>query len=130
MDDIKKFESLFFQSVKQHLEGISDNLKGLSATDNNQHFIEELHRHFHSLKSECFVMGYSQVGAFLTIFEKFLKKHKEDKTTIPSDKAQILSQGITELRVIVEELEHTKQEPKNTYEKAQSYKERLEVVIE
>ena len=84
--DTSQYKTLFLQEAEEHLKGISEELLKLENEPHAPSGIDNLFRHFHSIKGMAASMGYEAMAGFSHQLEDLLDAVRKKKdTTQPGD---------------------------------------------
>ncbi len=129
MDDRKKFRDLYIQTAQEHITAIKNLFDDVLTSTEQVAVITELHRHFHSLKGESFVMNYQHFGMYVTVLEKYFKALMEEKSSFPGEKAGVIKDAIQTMSQTFQSLKESDNEPESLDEMTSELKKVLGVEI-
>lgn len=117
MDDMSNYHNLFIKTASEHINELGVLLLKAKATQLSNEVLSQMHLHAHSLKSEAQAMGYKQFGAYVTVMEKYLKEALNDNRVVSTDKINILSSVVDEIRIFLQTVTDRKEDPPITSDK-------------
>ena len=82
--DLSKYKALFLQEVAEHIGGIEDGLLALDETPGDKATIDNLFRHYHSIKGMSASMGYEAIQKFAHVQEDLLDSARGEGKPNPS----------------------------------------------
>ena len=77
--DISKYRGLFLQEAGEHVSGIEKSLLGLEKGGPDPHAVENLFRHYHSIKGMAASMGYDGISRLAHAQEDLLDRARSKK---------------------------------------------------
>ncbi len=78
-NDLMQYKGLYIQTAKDLINSIKSDINVLTTDPGNRKAIENLHRNFHSLKSQSLVMGFNSLGIVNKHLEHIFLSVKEKK---------------------------------------------------
>src|ERR1700704_2787225 len=90
-NDLSSYKDEFLQSAEKNLQQIMSSLTSLNMSSSNQEAVNTIYIAAHSLKGECFAMGYLSTSTACERIEKLFLQLKDLKQPV----SQSLIQSIT-----------------------------------
>lgn len=91
-DEMNQYKTLYFQTAKEHINTLSENLpKFVQGNENDKEMAEKIFIAAHSLKGQSLMMGYQKVGHACLLIEKTFRNIKDgvfNKDQVNADLAQ------------------------------------------
>lgn len=109
-EDIQKYKSLFLQTARSYLQNMQAQISLLLKGDQKPDSIVQLHRDAHSLKSQCQIMGYKNLGELSEIFENIFGKHENERTDAARDVLVKLQSELARMSDSLDEIEKNDKE--------------------
>lgn len=109
-EDIQKYKTLFLQTARSYLQSMQAHISLLLKGNQKQESISQIHRDAHSLKSQCQIMGYKNLGELSEIFENIFDKHEKEKTDAARDVLIKLQSEIARMLDSLDEIEKNNKE--------------------
>ena len=80
--DFKAFKGLFIQTARGHLQDIASALRILHSDPDDQEAVYAAYIGLHSLKGECFALGYMSTGTLCQTIEKLFQRMRDHTLTL------------------------------------------------
>ncbi|MBI3399393.1 MAG: chemotaxis protein CheA [Deltaproteobacteria bacterium] len=106
--DTSQYKALFLQEAEEHLQGISAELLQLEAKPDDTARVDNLFRHFHSIKGMAASMGYESVASFSHQLEDVLDAVRKKRITLTQEIIDTLIYGSDTLRAFIKMIEEDK----------------------
>lgn len=75
--DLSQYHELYVQTASDLLDSIKKNIIAVKRNNKDSKTLEELHRNFHSLKSQSLIMGFTSLGNINQLLESLFLQIKE-----------------------------------------------------
>lgn len=102
--DISKYKGLFLQETNEHLSGVESGLLSLEKAADPS-VVDNLFRHYHSIKGMSASMGYSPLTRLAHAQEDLLDKVRSKKTELTNSASSALFKCLDEMRSMVKKIE-------------------------
>ncbi|MBI5048059.1 MAG: chemotaxis protein CheA [Deltaproteobacteria bacterium] len=100
--DTSQYKALFIQETEEHLKGISEELLHLeNETSNNSAGIDNIFRHFHSIKGMAASMGYEGMSSLSHQLEDVLDALRKKRIAVNPEIMEILLSGADTLQTFI-----------------------------
>ncbi len=86
----QKYHQLFLQSAKQYLFSFNTNLENYLRSQTEQAAVEQMFIAVHSIRSQCNVMGYRDLGNECAEVEQMLRPLRDSSTPLTSEQLNYL----------------------------------------
>jgi len=91
--DTSQYKTLFLQEAEEHLKGISEELLKLENEPHAPSGIDNLFRHFHSIKGMAASMGYEAMAGFSHQLEDLLDAVRKKKIPLSQESIDVILSG-------------------------------------
>lgn len=129
MDDLSKYQSLFLETARKHVQAMHELLNLLQKDDKQQATLNDLHIHAHSLKGEAFALSYIKTGTYITVIEQYLKNLISSDVWISASAIRELEAALSQISRSLEKIEKQNHESDDLEEKAKQLKVLLESLL-
>ncbi len=99
--DTSKYKALYLQETGEHLNGVEKGLLALEKDGGDKASIDDLFRHYHSVKGMSASMGYEPLARLAHAQEDLLDKIRREKLSFSPDVAGVLLRCLDALRSLV-----------------------------
>ncbi|HBR16010.1 MAG: hypothetical protein A3G39_09625 [Deltaproteobacteria bacterium RIFCSPLOWO2_12_FULL_43_16] len=106
--DTSQYKALFLQETEEHLQGISTELLHLEQKPDDTAIVDNLFRHFHSIKGMAASMGYENLASFSHKLEDVLDAVRKKRIALSQQIIDMFINGSDTLRVFVKMIEEDK----------------------
>lgn len=96
--DTSQYKTLFLQETEEHLKGISEELLKLENEPHSLSGVDNLFRHFHSIKGMSASMGYEAMAGFSHQLEDLLDAVRKKKLPLIQDIIDVILSGTDTLQ--------------------------------
>lgn len=111
MAGFSEYHALFLSAATENIARLRNGIASLEQNEDDKEVIKLMHIAAHSLKGECLVMGYQQLGTLSFIMEKIFQQAKETQTTPTQEVRKNVQSVIENIAIVLEQLEQQKSEP-------------------
>ena len=109
-DDKKKYKNLFVDTARDYIKEIDDNISLLRKDPNDENVIKKMHIAAHSVKAQCFMIGYPSLGYFCAAVEKIMREKQEGKLQINTNMLDSVERGVIKARSSLMQIEESDKE--------------------
>lgn len=99
--DTSKYKALYLQETGEHLNGVEKGLLALEKDGGDKSSVDDLFRHYHSIKGMSASMGYEPLAKLAHAEEDLLDRIRKEKLSFSTDVAGVLLQCLDALRSLV-----------------------------
>jgi len=99
--DTSKYKALYLQETGEHLNGVETGLLALEKDPGDKASIDNLFRHYHSIKGMSASMGYEPLAKLAHAEESLLDKIRQEKLSLTPEVAGVLLECLDALRSLV-----------------------------
>ncbi|MBI5467556.1 MAG: Hpt domain-containing protein, partial [Deltaproteobacteria bacterium] len=99
--DTSKYKALYLQESGEHLNGVEKGLLALEKDGGDKASIDDLFRHYHSIKGMSASMGYEPLARLAHAQEDLLDNIRREKLSFSPDVAGVLLRCLDALRSLV-----------------------------
>lgn len=96
--DTSQYKTLFLQETEEHLKGVSEELLKLENEPHSLSGVDNLFRHFHSIKGMSASMGYEAMAGFSHQLEDLLDAVRKKKLPLTQDIIDVILSGTDTLQ--------------------------------
>ncbi|MEK7842230.1 MAG: chemotaxis protein CheA [Deltaproteobacteria bacterium] len=96
--DTSQYKTLFLQETEEHLKGVSEELLKLENESHSLSGVDNLFRHFHSIKGMSASMGYEAMAGFSHQLEDLLDAVRKKKLPLIQDIIDVILSGTDTLQ--------------------------------
>ncbi len=106
--DTSKYKALYLQEADEHLSGIEKGLLGLEKGEDNPSPVENLFRHYHSIKGMSASMGYENISRLSHAQEDLLDRVRSKRLKLSSAMLTALFKCTDALKELIKRVEEDK----------------------
>lgn len=100
--DTSQYKALFLRETGEHIRGIGDELLRLENEPHNSTAVDNLFRHFHSIKGMAASMGYEALASFSHQLEDLLDAVRKKRITLTSQIMDTLLSGLDTMQTFAQ----------------------------
>ncbi len=100
--DTSKYKALFLREAEEHLSAIENTLLELENKETSPQSIDDLFRHFHSLKGMSASMGYEVISTLSHSLEEILDRCRKEKIIPDDNTTSVLFSGLDSLKKMIQ----------------------------
>src|SRR5574340_746157 len=106
--DTSKYKALYLQEANEHLSGIEKGLLDLEKGEDNPSAIENLFRHYHSIKGMSASMGYESISRLSHAQEDLLDRARSKRLRLSKAMLTALFKCSDALKDLIKKVEEDK----------------------
>ena len=103
--DTSKYKALYLQEAMEHVVGIESGLLAIEKDPSDAKTIDNLFRHYHSVKGMSASMGYMPIQKFAHVQEDLLDKIRSKQIAVSSEITTLLLLGLDALKELLKRVE-------------------------